>query len=102
MSTKQNGPHKDEPQKFHTEDSSITPAMPRPSTRLALVLAALRNGQTLTQAETLRRGWGWRLAADVFALREKGWQIVSEEIHQAQGNPIARYWLPANKRGAVE
>jgi hypothetical protein len=102
MSTKQNGPHKDEPQKQHTQDFTIPPAMPRPRTRQAQVLAALLRGERPTHAIAVHRGWGWRLAADVFALRKKGWQIVTEEIQQAKGNPIARYWLPANKRGAAE
>lgn len=97
MAQNKKAPHNDEAQKFHTVDS-IT--MPRPNTRRAAVLSALMQGQTLTQAQTLGMGWGWRLAADVFALREMGWKIVSEEIQQAQGNPVARYWLPANKRGA--
>lgn len=100
MTKQENGPHKDEPQKIHTVDSNILPTMPRPGTRRAAVLGELLAGQTLTQAQTLRRGWGWRLAADIFALREKGWQIVSEEIRQTAGNPIARYWLPAGKRGS--
>lgn len=97
MKANKKAPHNDEAQENHTPNFNI---MPRPNTRRAAVLSALMEGRTLTQAQTLGMGWGWRLAADVFALREKGWQIVSEEIQQAQGNPIARYWLPANKRGA--
>lgn len=99
MSTKQNGPHKDGPQNIHTADSNIPPAMPRPNTRRAAVGAALMEGRTLTQAQTLGKGWGWRLAADIFALREMGWPILTEQIQQAKGNPIARYWLPAEKWG---
>jgi hypothetical protein len=69
--------------------------MPRPATRRAAILAALRQGERLTQADGLRRGWGWRLAADIFSLREYGWPIVSDLVRQGHGQPIARYHLPA-------
>jgi hypothetical protein len=71
------------------------PKMPRPGTRRADVLAALRRGERLTSADAIRRGWGWRFAADVLALREHGWPIVTEMMRQEGGTSIARYRLPA-------
>lgn len=78
------------------EQAQLSPSMPRPATRRAAVLEALRRGERLTQVDGLRRGWGWRLAADVEALRhEHGWPIVTDLIDQGEGrNPIARYRLP--------
>jgi hypothetical protein len=70
-------------------------SMPRPETRRAAVLEALRRGERLTHIDALNRRWGWRLAADVHALRVKGWPIVTDQLMQAKGNPIARYRLPA-------
>ena len=70
-------------------------SMPKPETRRAAILEALRRGERLTQIDTLRRGMGWRLAADIFALRVKGWPILTDHLMQRKGHPIARYWLPA-------
>lgn len=68
------------------------PTMPMPATRRAAILEALRRGERLTHADALARGWGWRLAADVFKLREYGWPIHADMIDQGRGhNPIARY-----------
>jgi hypothetical protein len=73
-----------------------TATMPKPETRRAAILEALRRGERLTHADALARGWGWRLAADIFALKElHGWSIQADMIHQAGGNAIALYWLPA-------
>ena len=98
MTQKENAPAMTEAQN-KTHDDSIT--MPRPHTRRAAVGAALQEGQKLTQADALRKGWGWRLAADICDLRHRhGWPIVTEEIQQENGgHPIARYWLPAGTRG---
>jgi hypothetical protein len=73
------------------------PTLPDPTSRRAAILEALRRGDRLTHADALRRGWGWRLAADVFALKEEhGWPIQAAMIPQGDGsNPIARYWLPS-------
>jgi hypothetical protein len=73
----------------------MTATMPRPETRRAAVLEALKRGEKLTHIDALRRGWGWRLAADIFALRLKGWAIVTDQLMRAKGSPIARYRLPA-------
>lgn len=79
-------------------EPEFSPSMPKPSSRRAAILEAFRRGECLTHADALRRGWGWRLAADVHALKElHGWPILSEPIHQDGGNPIARYWIPAEK-----
>lgn len=78
------------------EQRDFTPAMPKPGTRRADVLEALRRGERLTQSDALVRGMGWRLAADVFVLRERGWPIESVMIDQGKGrNAIARYSLSA-------
>lgn len=76
------------------------PTLPDPSSRRAAILEALRRGDHLTHADALTRGWGWRLAADVFALKEEhGWWIVAVMIEQGEGRkPIARYHLPADAR----
>lgn len=75
------------------------PTLPDPASRRAAVLEAFRRGERLTHADALRRGWGWRLAADVFALsHEHGWPIVAAMIPNPGGNPIAEYWLPADAR----
>ena len=77
----------------NTHGNPSTLQMPEPDSRRAAILAALRRGETLTHADALARGWGWRLAADVFALKEYGWPIKSVLIHQGSSNPIARYWM---------
>jgi hypothetical protein len=71
------------------------PSLPDPTSRRAAILEALRHGDCLTQANALARGWGWRLAADIFALKEEhGWPIQAAMIPQGEGrNPIALYWL---------
>lgn len=73
------------------------PTQPDPASRRAAILEAFRRGESLTHADALARGWGWRLAADVFALKEEhGWPIQAAMIPQGEGrNPIAIYWLPA-------
>jgi len=72
------------------------PTMPKPESRRADILEALRKGDRLTHIDALRRGWGWRLAADIHALaHDHGWPIVSVMIPQSGGNEIALYWLPA-------
>ncbi len=70
--------------------------IPKPETRRAAVLEALKRGDRLTHADALRRGWGWRLAADIFALKDvHGWDIRADLIDQGKGcSPIARYHLP--------
>ncbi len=80
-----------------TDSRDDTAKMPDPATRRAAVLEALRSGERLTHADALAKGWGWRLAADVFALRTRyGWPIHADLIDQGKGrNPIARYSLPA-------
>lgn len=77
--------------------TSTGPTLPDPTSRRAAILEALRRGDRLTHADALARGWGWRLAADVFALsHDHGWPIQAAMIQQGEGrNPIARYWLPA-------
>lgn len=81
------------------EPSAPAPTLPDPTSRRAAVLEALRRGERLTHADALARGWGWRLAADVFALsREHGWPIAAVMIPNPGGNPIAEYWLPADAR----
>ena len=75
------------------------PTMPYPVSRRAAVLEALRRGDRLTHADALARGWGWRLAADVFALSHAhGWPIVAVLIPNPGGNDIAQYHLPADAR----
>lgn len=75
------------------------PTLPDPTSRRAAILEALRRGDRLTHADALARGWGWRLAADVFALsHEHGWPIAAHLIANPGGNPIAEYWLPAAAR----
>lgn len=85
---------------FPDELPTVTcPTLPGPESRRAAVLEALRRGERLTQADALARGWGWRLAADVFALKEiHGWAIVATMIPNPGGNDIAEYWLPADAR----
>ncbi len=82
------------------EQAQFSPSMPKPATRRAAILEALRRGERLTHADALARGWGWRLAADVFALKEEhGWPIQATMIQQGEGHkPIARYHLPADMR----
>jgi hypothetical protein len=66
--------------------------LPEANTRRAAILEAFQRGERLTTADALRRGWGWRLAADVHALREYGWDIRSILLDQGEGSqPIARY-----------
>lgn len=79
------------------EPSAPAPTLPEPTSRRAAVLAALRRGDRLTHADALARGWGWRLAADVFALsHDHGWPIQAAMIPQGEGrNPIAIYSLAA-------
>lgn len=77
--------------------AQFSPTLPHHATRRAAILEALRRGERLTQGDTLQRGQGWRLAADIFALKHNhGWPIESLMIGQGEGrNPIALYWLPA-------
>jgi hypothetical protein len=75
---------------------TIAQSLPKPATRLAAVLEALRRGERLTHIDALRRGWGWRLAADVFALKAfHGWNIQAAMIPQDGGDKIALYWMDA-------
>ena len=75
------------------------PTLPDPTSRRAAILGALRRGDRLTHADALARGWGWRLAADVFALaHDHGWPIAATMIPNSGGNPIAEYHLPADAR----
>jgi hypothetical protein len=75
------------------------PTQPDPASRRAAILEAFQRGDRLTHADALARGWGWRLAADVFALKEEhGWPIVSTMIPNPGGNDIAEYHLPADAR----
>lgn len=75
------------------------PTLPDPESRRAEVLESLRRGDHLTQADALARGWGWRLAADVFALKDiHGWAIAATMIPNPGGNDIAEYWLPPDAR----
>lgn len=80
----------------------MTATMPRPETRRASILEALRRGERLTHADALRRGWGWRLAADIEALRhDHGWNIHTDMIDQGEGrSQIARYSLPAKSEAS--
>ena len=74
------------------EEPGPGPTLPDPASRRAAILAALRHGDRLTHVDALARGWGWRLAADVFALaNEHGWPIASRLIANPDGNPIAEY-----------
>ena len=74
------------------------PTMPKPESRRAAVLEALRRGERLTHIDALQRGWGWRLAADVFALsHDHGWPIKAAMVSQSGGNEIALYWMPAGE-----
>lgn len=90
------------PTRFQAESADsqggFYPEMPRPETRLAAVLEGLQRGERFTTADAIRRGFGWRLAADIHQLRCKGWHIVTDLIPQRRGNPIARYWMPADSR----
>lgn len=75
------------------------PTLPDPTSRRAAILEALRCGERLTHRDALARGWGWRLAADVFALaHDHGWPIAAHLIPNPGGNQIAEYWLPADTR----
>lgn len=79
--------------------TATDPTLPEPASRRAAILEALRRGERLTHADALARGWGWRLAADVFALAHvHGWPIVAVMIPNPGGNPIAEYHLPADAR----
>ena len=81
------------------EPLAPAPTLPDPTSRRAAILVALRRGDRLTHADALARGWGWRLAADVFALKEDhGWPIKAVMIPNPGGNSIAEYWLPADAR----
>lgn len=75
----------------------FSPTLPDPSSRRAAILAALRRGERLNHADAIQRGWGWRLAADIFALKDgHGWKVESVLIHRDRGNAIAEYWLPVD------
>jgi hypothetical protein len=81
------------------ENQHGAPTMPKPETRRAAVLEALRRGDHLTHIDGLARGWGWRLAADVFALKElHGWNIQSAMIPQSGANDIAVYWMDGSAK----
>jgi hypothetical protein len=72
------------------------PTKPKPGTRMAGILEALKRGEKLTQIDALNRGYGWRLAAHIFALKEyHGWSIEKTDIYRQKGNPIAQYSMPA-------
>jgi hypothetical protein len=80
-------------------EPKLSATLPDPSSRRAAILEALRHGERFTHADAIRRGWGCRLAADVFALKEEhGWPIESMLIHNDGGKPIAEYWLSAELR----
>jgi len=81
-----------------TLPAAPVPTLPKPESRRAAVLEALRRGERLTHIDALRRGWGWRLAADVFALsHDHGWPIKAAMVSQSGGNEIALYWMPAGE-----
>lgn len=69
---------------------------PRAGTHRADILAALRRGEKMTQIDAINRGYGWRLAAHIHALKEDhGQSIEKTNIYRQKGNPIAQYWMAA-------
>jgi len=68
-------------------------ADPVADTQAAAILAALRNGDTLTSLDALKRFNCFRLAAQVWKLRGMGWRIVTETVTTDTGKHIAAYHL---------
>lgn len=56
------------------------PACPKPGTARAEILAAFLAGDHMTHEDARKRFGASRLAADVHALRRKGWPIVGAEV----------------------
>lgn len=61
--------------------------------RQAFTLLVQAGTQGVTQAQALIAGNGWRLAASIHVLRRKGFQIVTNRVHRANGSWQARYVL---------
>lgn len=80
---------------FAAEDAPyIRPATPNPGTKAHFLLTYLLTGASLTQIEWLAMGFGWRLAAEVQALKDLGWCVESVMVRRVTcENKIAQYWL---------
>lgn len=68
-------------------------------TQTAAILALLKSGETITQAQALRKFSCWRLSARIQNLRDAGWRIATERV-KAKGSAFARYSLACKRRAA--
>jgi hypothetical protein len=74
-------------------------------TQMHDVLAALKQGRSLTPLEALREFGCFRLGARVHELREAGWPIHRELVHvEGEHGParVARYSLPQDRKAWPE
>ena len=64
-------------------------------TKLETISRALLNGERLTHLKALAYNTH-RLAVFIHTLRKRdGWNIVSEEKHDLNGNKFTEYYLPS-------
>ena len=63
------------------------------STKKGTILMALQNGEKLTAAKAYAIANTMRLAANVFALRAEGYNIVREDRADINGTLFTEYYL---------
>jgi hypothetical protein len=78
------------------------PKFPNPNSPEAAALLALLEGE-LTQVDWLKRGKGWRLAAQIKELDYLGWEPESILLkREGWPRPIAVYQLPVKAKRLVK
>lgn len=71
---------------------------PPPHSVRGRIAGAFLRGDSLTQLDALRRFGNFRLAADVEALRKRGWSIITEDVEVVTSDAgrhaeVARYHM---------
>jgi hypothetical protein len=65
----------------------------KPNSQASLILAYLARGQTLTPLSALRLFDCLRLSGRILELRQRGWDIKTEEQMLPSGKVVAQYSL---------
>ncbi len=73
-------------------------AEPEAGTQAAEILAALRNGESLTPKEAQLRFGTMRLGARIYDLRKAGFEIEQEMVKVSHRTFVARYSMKKNER----
>ncbi len=63
-----------------------------------LILSALQSGRKLTPIDALNDFGCMRLGGRVWDLKQKGYDIQTEDFLTPSGKRVARYWLPDERQ----